>query len=148
MEIVNKKARMNYRIFERFEAGVELTGSEVKSIRAGQVSLESAHVAIGVGNGTLEVRLLGMHASPYLPSGSVTVDPSRTRRLLLRRNQILSLLEKTKARGLTLIPLRLYLKRGWIKVEVGLVRGKKKWEKREVLKRRDLGREVERAHTV
>lgn len=145
MDIVNKKARQNYQIIERFEAGIELIGPEVKSVRSGQVSLEGAHIHIGVGpSRTLEARVIGMHASPYLPSGTQGVDPTRLRRLLLHKDEILSLYEKTKAKRLTVVPLRLYLKRNLVKVEVGLVRGKRKWEKREDIKRRDVTREIER----
>lgn len=144
MQIVNKKAWLNYQIVETLEAGIELTGSEVKSIRDGKVSLDGAHVAIGVGRGTYEARLLGMHAAAYLPAGSGQIDPTRTRRLLLKKSEIIALSDKIHARGLTMIPLRIYQKRGWIKVELGLVRGKKKWEKREVLKKRDIDREAER----
>lgn len=144
MQILNKRARQNYRILETLEAGIELLGSEVKSIKDGQVSLEGAHIQIGVGSGTLEARLVGMHAAPYLPAGKLTMDPTRTRRLLLHKNEILRLWQKTQATQMTAIPLRLYTKRGLIKVEVGLVKGKKKWEKREALKKRDVRREVER----
>lgn len=144
MNIINKKARLNYRVFETFEAGIELTGAEVKSVKSGQVSLDGAHVVVGIGRGSVEAQLVGMHAAPYLPAGSAQINPTRSRRLLLHRDQIIHLWEKTHARGQTLVPLRLYLKGGWIKVEVGLVRGKKKWEKRETIKRRDAVREVER----
>lgn len=142
MQILNKKARLNYQIFEAFEAGIELLGAEVKSIKAGQVSLEGAHVQIGVGPRGPEARLIGMHAAPFLPAGKLSLDPTRTRRLLLHKPEILAIWEKTRAKGLTLVPLKLYTQKGWIKVEVGLVRGKKKWEKRESLKKRDLEREL------
>lgn len=146
MNIINKKARLNYRIFEILEAGIELLGSEVKSIKDGRVSLEGAHIQIGVGSGTLEARLVGMHAAPYLPAGRLEIDPTRTRRLLLHKNEILRLWQKTQATQMTAIPLRLYAKRGLIKVEVGLVKGKKKWEKREDLKRRDIKREIDKSY--
>lgn len=144
MEIINKKARLNYQILETFEAGIELLGFEVKSIREGKVSLEGAHVQVGVGSGALEARLVGMHAAPYLPSGKLEIDPTRTRKLLLHKSEIQKLWQETQAKQMTAIPLRLYTKRGLIKVEVGLVKGKKKWEKREVLKKKDLRREEQR----
>lgn len=144
MQILNKKARQNYQILESFEAGIGLLGFEVKSIKEGQVSLEGAHIQIGVGSGALEARLVGMHASPYLPAGKGEIDPTRTRKLLLHKNEILKLWQATQAKQMTLIPLRLYTKRGLIKVEVGLVKGKKKWEKREAIKKRDVRREMER----
>lgn len=144
MQILNRKVRQDYQILESFEAGIELFGPEVKSIRQGQVRLEGAHVQVGVGPHGPEARLIGMHAAPYVPAGTASIDPTRSRRLLLHRAQILSLWEETRSKSLTLVPLRLYAKRGWIKVEVGLVRGKKKWEKKETLKRRDIEREIRR----
>lgn len=146
MDIVNKKARQNYQILETLEAGIELVGPEVKSVRSGRVSLEGAHIHIGIGpSRTLEAHVIGMHAARYLPSGTQVIDATRFRRLLLHKNEILALYEKTKAKRLTVVPLRLYLKRNLVKVEVGLVRGKRKWEKREDIKQRDVAREIERA---
>ena len=144
MQILNKKARLNYQILETIEAGIELLGPEVKSIRSGQISLDGAHIQIGISHNGPEARLVGMHASPYLSAGKLHIDPTRVRRLLLHKHQILGLWDKTRGKGLTMIPLRIYEKKGWIKVEIGLVKGKKKWEKREDLKRRDIEREVER----
>lgn len=145
MNILNKKARFNYTILDTLESGVELFGPEVKSIRAGQVSLDGAHIIIGVGKHALEARLYGMHAASYLPAGKqLGIDPARPRRLLLHKDQIESLYSRAKSAGATLIPLRIYSKRGWIKVEVALVKGKKKWQKKEVLKNRDIKREVDR----
>lgn len=147
MEVRNKRAAQ-YRILETFEAGLELLGPEVKSIRTGRVSLDGAHVVVGVGNsGTLEAHLVGMHAAPYLPTGVSVIDPMRTRRLLLHRSEILALREKSHAMRTTIIPLRLYERRGLIKVSVGLARGKRRWEKREDLKKRDVEREIERDFT-
>ena len=144
MQIINKKARLNYQILETMEAGVELTGSEVKSIRAGQVSLDGAHVVIGFTDGTFAAKLIGMHTAGYMPAGSQQIDPTRTRKLLLHKTEILRLYEKGRAKGLAVIPLRIYDTRGWIKMEIGLVKGKKKWEKREVIKKRDVNRDVQR----
>ncbi|MBI2309512.1 SsrA-binding protein SmpB [Candidatus Collierbacteria bacterium] len=145
-QILNKKARLNYQIIETVEAGIELLGPEVKSIRSGQVSLDGAHIQIGVSHNGPEARLVGMHASPYLSAGKLQIDTTRVRRLLLHKQQILGLWDKTKGKGLTMIPIRIYEKNGWIKVEIGLVKGKKKWEKREDLKRRDIEREAERSY--
>jgi SsrA-binding protein len=146
MQILNKKARLNYQILETVEAGIELLGPEVKSIRSGQISLDGAHVQIGISRSGPETRLVGMHASPYLSSGKLAIDPLRVRRLLLHKNQIMGLWDKTKGKGLTMIPTRIYEKKGWIKVEIGLVKGKKKWEKRDDLKQRDIKREIERSY--
>lgn len=156
MQILNKRARLNYQILDTLEAGIELLGPEVKSIRTGQVSLDGAHIIIrsvpitgsrkSVVGSRLEASLLGMHTASYLPAGKQqTVDPTRPRRLLLHKDQIESLSSRSKSGGATLIPLRIYTKRGWIKIEIALVRGKKKWQKKEVLKNRDIRREMARA---
>lgn len=143
--IVNRRVGRDYTVIETIEAGIELLGAEVKSIREHQVRLEGAHVQIGVGQSrTLEARLVGMHAAPYLPSGNREMDPLRSRRLLLHKSEILRLSEKARATRLTTIPLKIYQKGGYIKVLIGLVRGKRKWEKREDLKKRDVKREIER----
>jgi len=101
---------------------------------------------IGINHNGPEARLVGMHASPYLSAGKLHIDPTRVRRLLLHKRQILGLWDKTRGKGLTMIPMRIYEKKGWIKVEIGLVKGKKKWEKREDLKRRDIEREIEKGY--
>ena len=145
-QILNKKARLNYQILETIEAGIELLGPEVKSIRSGQISLDGAHVQIGISHNGLEARLMGMHASPYLSSGKMQIDPLRARRLLLHKNQIMGIWDKTKGKGLTMIPTRIYEKKGWIKIEIGLVKGKKKWEKREDMKQRDIKRQIEKSY--
>ncbi len=153
--IFNKKARLNYRILETFEAGIALTGPEVKSIRDGKVSLDGAHVQFGIGSPrftvnhspftTLEAYLVGLHTAPYLPAGRSATDPARHKKLLLHRDEILSISSKARSQNSTVIPLRLYSKRGLIKVEIGLAKGKKKWERRDDLKRRDAEREIKRA---
>jgi len=155
MHIINKKARLNYRILETFEAGIVLTGPEVKSIRDGQVSLDGAHVQFGIGSPpptthnpqptTLEAYLVGLHTSPYLPAGQSATDPARPKKLLLHRNEILSISAKSRSQNSTVIPLRLYSKNGLIKVEIALAKGKKKWEKKDTLKRREAEREMKRA---
>ena len=145
MRILNKKARLNYRILETFEAGIALTGPEVKSIRDGKVSLDGAHVPFGVGVRTMEAKLVGLHTSPYLPAGQSATDPARPKKLLLHRDEILNISAKSRSQNSTVIPLRLYSKKGLIKVEIALAKGKKKWEKKETLKQRDINREIRKA---
>lgn len=139
--IVNKKAKLRYEIIETIEAGIELKGSEVKSVREGRVSIDEAFALIKNG----EVYLYNMHIAPYTKTGSAAMghDPVRPRRLLLHKREIKRLLGKTTQRGLTLIPLRLYFNsRGWLKVELALAKGKTKVDRREELKRRTLEREM------
>lgn len=136
----NKKARFNYEILEEYEAGVALTGPEVKSVRAGQISLKEA---FGTIRGS-EVYLTNAHISPYKPASTQNQEPTRSRKLLLSRSEIDSLIGKLQTKGLTLIPLKIYDKNGKIKVQLGLGRGKKKFDKREALKSRDQRREIER----
>ncbi len=139
--VTNRRAAHDYHIEERYEAGIELTGPEVKSIRAGRANLRGSYARIVNG----EVWLEGMHVSPYdQASTHVAYDPERPRRLLLHRREIRRLIGKVQERGYTLIPLRLYTKGRWIKVELGLARGKKQYDKREAIKRRDLEREMAR----
>lgn len=154
MNIINKKARLNYKILESFEAGISLTGPEVKSIRDGKVSLDGAHVQFGVGSPrfavndspftTIEAYLIGLHTSPYLPAGQSATDPARPKKLLLHRDEILNINAKSRSQNSTVIPLRLYSKKGLIKVEIALAKGKKKWEKRSDLKKKTIDREIRR----
>ncbi|RMH58355.1 MAG: SsrA-binding protein SmpB [Candidatus Hydrogenedentota bacterium] len=137
----NRIARHRYFILERITAGIALLGCEVKSIRAGRVQLRDAFVRISNG----EAFLLNCHISPYPNATVVRPDPTRTRKLLLRKSEIRRLEGKVQQKGLTLIPLKLFLKRGLIKVEVGLCRGKEAPDKREVLKKRAAEREMARA---
>lgn len=138
----NRKARFQYEILDTYEAGVELLGTEVKSIRAGQVNLRDGFATVRDG----EVWLQNVHISPSKNTSQFfNHDPRRTRKLLLHRDEIKRLIGKIEQKGLTLVPLKLYLKRGWIKVSLGLGRGKKLHDKRESLKRKQQGREVERA---
>ncbi len=137
----NKKAFYNYEILERFEAGIALTGNEVKAIKSGKISLKGSYVTLK----DEEVFLINCHISPYQPANAPPdYDPERTRKLLLKKKQIKYLIGKTKQKGLTLVPLRVYNKRGKIKIEVGLVKGKKKPDKREKIKKRDQEREIRR----
>lgn len=138
----NRQARFQYEILETYEAGIELTGTEVKSIRAGKANLRDGYVIIRNG----EAWLLNVHISPYQASGQYfNHEPRRTRKLLLHRREISKLIGQVEQKGLTLIPLKLYLKKGWIKVSIGLAKGKKLHDKRESLKRRQDQREMARA---
>ena len=137
----NKKALHEYQILETFEAGISLAGPEVKSIRAGKVSLAEAYARVERG----EVWLHDMHVSPYDPASRWNVDPLRARKLLLHAREIRKLIGSTEQKGLTLVPLELYLYRGYVKVTIALARGKKLHDKRESLKQKDIKREIQRA---
>ncbi len=129
----NKKARFDYQIVESFEAGVVLSGSEVKSVRAGSASLTGARV-IFKDDGAY---VLGMTVPKYKFDSSEEYDPLKTRKILLHKGEIVSLSTKMKSAGLTLVPVKLYNKGSLIKLEIALVRGKKKYEKRELIKKRE-----------
>ncbi len=138
----NRKARFDYEILETFEAGLVLTGTEVKSIREGRVSLKDAYVDVRNG----ELYLVNMYVAPYpMAAEMFQHDPERPRKLLLHRYEINRIIGKLSQRGLTAVPLKLYARGPWIKAEIALVRGKRKYEKRESIKRRELEREIERA---
>ncbi|MBE3595740.1 MAG: SsrA-binding protein SmpB [Hydrogenibacillus sp.] len=136
----NKKARHDYFIEETYEAGIVLTGTEVKSIRRGRVNLKDSYAHVKNG----EVFLLNMHVSPYEQGNRFNHDPLRTRKLLLHRHEINKLIGKTREEGYTLVPLSIYVKRGRVKVELALAKGKKQYDKREALKTKAVQREVER----
>ena len=137
----NKKALRDYEILERLEAGLELKGSEVKSIRAGNINLKDSFARIENG----EVLLYNVHISPYSQASYLNVEPARPRRLLLHRNQIRKITGRLTQRGLTLIPLRVYFNdRGFAKVELALCKGKKLYDKREDIKRRETELEMRR----
>jgi SsrA-binding protein len=138
---VNRQARHNYFIDEVYEAGLVLVGSEVKSLRDGKANLVDSYARIQKG----EAFLVNSHISPYPGASRFNHEPTRTRKLLLHQREIERLTGKTKERGLTLIPLKLYFKNGRAKVELGLARGKKLYDKRETLKRKMAEREVERS---
>jgi SsrA-binding protein len=138
---VNRRARHDYSIEETFEAGVVLTGSEVKSLRDGKANLKDSHVRIQ----NDEAWLWNAHISPYGPASQFSHEPTRSRKLLLHRREIERLDGKVKERGLALIPLRLYFKKGRVKVEVALGRGKKLHDKRAAVREREVEREMERA---
>ncbi len=137
----NRKARYNYSIEETLEAGLVLRGSEVKSLRAGRANLKDSY---GDVRGE-EVYLVGTHISPYDPASDTNHAPERDRKLLLHRREIQKLIGKVKERGLTLIPLKMYFKGGKAKVEIALAHGKRSYDKRETLKRKEAEREIERA---
>ena len=136
----NKKAFFNYSIEETYQAGISLWGSEVKSLRDGKVNLGDSYGDIKRG----EVFLVDAHVSPYPQANRLNHDPLRTRKLLLHKREIQRLIGKVQERGFTLIPLRLYFSNGKVKVELGLAKGKKLFDKRETLKRKTMEREMER----
>ncbi|NEP12212.1 MAG: SsrA-binding protein SmpB [Symploca sp. SIO2C1] len=138
----NRQARFRYEILETYEAGIELKGTEVKSIREGKLNLRDGYALIR----NSEAWLLNVHISPYLKSSDYfNHDPRRTRRLLLHKKEIRKLIGKVEQQGLTLVPLKMYLKRGLVKVVIGLAKGKKLHDKRETLKKRQDQRDMERA---
>lgn len=137
----NRKAFFEYHIEERFEAGIVLTGSEVKSLRDGQASLSDSYAIIK----NNEIFLLHAHIAPYSPASMFNHEPKRTRKLLLHSSEIFKLAGKIKEKGFTLIPLMLYFKRGKAKVELGLARGKRKYDKRAAIKTRETKRELSSA---
>lgn len=136
----NRKARHDYFIHETYEAGIALTGTEVKSLRQGKANLKDSFCRIEHG----ELLLLGVHISPYEQGNRFNHDPLRTRRLLMHKYEILKLFGKTKEKGYTLIPLNLYFKKGKVKVTVALVSGKKLYDKRQALAEKEAKRDIER----
>ena len=136
----NKKAYHDYFIDETYEAGIELHGTEVKSLRMGKCSIKEAFIRIEKG----EVFLYGMHVSPYEKGNIFNKDPLRIKKLLLHKYEINKLLGKIKEKGFTLVPTQVYFKEGKVKVEIGLARGKKLYDKREDLAKKDQKREAER----
>lgn len=137
----NKKAYHDYFVLEKFEAGIELFGTEVKSIREGRLNLKDAWCSIKDG----EIFVNGMHISPYEHGNIFNRDPMRVRRLLMHKREIMRLLGQTKQEGLTLIPLSVYFVRGRAKIEVGLCKGKKLYDKRETAAKKDAARNIERS---
>jgi SsrA-binding protein len=136
----NRKARHDYTILDTFEAGIALTGTEVKSLRAGRASLVDAFAQVQGG----EIYLHSVHIPEYAQGTWTNHEPRRTRKLLLHRIEIDRLIGKVKESGLTLVPLSLYFSDGWAKVEVGLARGKRSYDKRQDLAKRDAEREISR----
>ena len=139
----NRKARFNYEILEKYETGIELLGVEVKSIRSGRMSLEGAFVVVRGG----EVFLINSNIPPYQPNNtSKDYDPLRNKKLLLTKKEIATLAGSEKNKSLTIVPISVYNKGRKIKVEIALVKGKKKFDKRETLKKRDTDREIQREY--
>lgn len=137
----NRQARHNYEILDTLEAGMVLKGTEIKSIRNGKINLRDGYVSIRNG----EAYLQNVHISPFDQGNIFNHDPLRSRKLLLHKKQMDSLYGQVKADGVTLVPLRVYLKNGFAKVLIGVARGKKKYDKREALKQKDMKREIDRA---
>ena len=136
----NRRARHDYQILDTFEAGIALLGPEVKSLRNGKASLTDGYAVIRRG----EVFLTNVHVGPYEKAWRENADPRRERKLLLHRAEIARLRGKVAERGLTLVPLRLYFKGGRVKVELGVARGKRRYDKREAIRRREQEREMQR----
>ena len=137
---VNRRARFEYAVEETLEAGIVLTGTEIKSIRAGRANLAEAYARIEHG----EAWLIGAHIAPYEQGNRNNHEPTRTRKLLLHRDQIAELAGRTQAKGFTLVPLKLYIRDGMAKLEMGIARGRKAYDKRRVIAERDALRELQR----
>lgn len=138
---VNRRAYHDYFVDEKYEAGIALTGPEVKSLRSGRCNLRDGFVRIDGHEAWME----NVHISPYVQANLMNTEPMRPRKLLLHRKQIATLIGKVRQKGYTLVPLRVYFKRNHAKVEVGLCRGKRQYDKREAMAERDAKREIERA---
>lgn len=136
----NRKATHEYFIEEVYEAGIALTGAEIKSVRAGKMSLQEAYARVENG----EAWLVGSYIAPYEQAGYVKQEPRRPRKLLLHRDEIRELKRQAEEKGFTLVPLRVYLRRGQAKVAVAVGKGKKLWDKREAIAKRDADRDIER----
>jgi SsrA-binding protein len=136
----NRKATHDYSIEDRFEAGLALRGTEIKSIRAGQANLREGYVLLRRD----ELYLVNTHISPYDPAGRNSHDPLRERKLLMHRKEIVKIAQKLNERGYTLIPLKIYLKNGRAKIEIALARGKQQFDKRQAIAERDAARQIDR----
>ena len=140
MEILNRKARYDYELLDKFEAGIVLTGTEIKSIRKGSANLKDSY-AIVKNN---EVFLLNMHISAYEQGNQFNHDETRTRKLLLHKKEIRKINESISIKGLTLVPVKLYFKDGKAKIELAIARGKHTYDKKETIKQRDIEREMKK----
>ena len=138
MEILNRKAKYNYQIFESLEAGIVLTGTEIKSIREGKANIKDSYARIK----NDEIFLINMHISSYDNGNRFNHDETRERKLLLHKKEILKFRDKIKLEGYTIVPLKVYLKNGKVKVLIGLAKGKKNYDKREDIKKRDIERNI------
>jgi len=138
-KIINRRANYDYQLLEKFEAGIALTGAEVKSVKAGHMKLEEAFVQIRDN----EAWLVNAHIHPYAFADNRDYDSRRSRKLLLHKNELLKIAQQVAQHGLTIVPIACYNKHNRVKLEIALAKGKKKYEKREALKRKDIQREVE-----
>lgn len=138
MEIVNRKAKYNYQIFETIEAGIVLTGTEIKSLRLGKANIKDSYVRVK----NNEMYIINMHISSYENGNIFNHDETRERKLLLHKKEIFKFRDKIKLEGYTIIPLKVYLKNGRAKVLIGLAKGKKNYDKREDIKKRDIERNI------
>jgi SsrA-binding protein len=139
----NKKANFDYQLIENYEAGLVLLGHEVKAVRAGQVSLKGSFISIRTKNGRTELYLINCQISPYKSAGPLPgYNQHRERKLLLKRSEISHLLGKKQTEGLTLIPLKLYTNHSFLKLEFAVAKGKKKYDKRDAIKKRDVDRQI------
>ena len=138
MEIVNRKAKYNYQIFETIEAGIVLTGTEIKSLKMGKANIKDSYARIK----NNEIFLINMHISSYENGNIFNHDETRERKLLLHKKEILKFRDKIKLEGYTIVPLKVYLKNGRAKVLIGLAKGKKNYDKREDIKKRDIERNI------
>ena len=136
----NRKARFEYQLLETFEAGLVLKGTEIKSVRRGQISLQEAYVRTD----GKQAWLVGAHIAPYEHASAFQHDPDREKKLLLNKREIRELYDAVRIKGLTILPVRVYLKGGRAKVEIAIAKGKKKYDKREAIKKRDIEREESR----
>ena len=137
----NRKAFHDYYIDEKFECGIALSGTEVKSLRAGKVNLKDSYVTVKEG----EMWLIGVHISPYEMGNRFNLDPMRTRKLLMHKREIIRLFSKIKQDGVTIVPTKCYFKDGRVKFEIGLARGKKDYDKRDVMAKKQAQRDIDRA---
>ncbi len=140
MEILNKKAKFDYLIYDTLEAGIVLTGTEIKSIRNGSCNLKDSYILIK----NNEAFILNMHISNYDKGSIFNTEETRTRKLLLHKNEILKLKDKISIKGYTIVPLKLYFKYGIAKIEIGVAKGKHTYDKKESIKERDIKRETDK----
>lgn len=144
MEILNRRARYDYEITETYEAGIVLTGTEIKSIRQGKANLKDSYAIIR----KEEIFLLNTHISSYEKGNIFNHEENRTRKLLLHKKEIKKIANKIELEGYTLIPLKIYFKQGRAKVEIGVAKGKKNYDKRETIKKRDIEREMQKNYKL
>lgn len=142
MEINNRKAKYDYEIFDTYEAGIVLTGTEIKSIRNGNANLKDCYAVVKNG----EVFLLNMHISHYEQGNIFNHDETRTRKLLLHKKEILKIRDKIEISGMTLVPIKLYFKKNKVKILLGVAKGKKNYDKRETIKQRDIERDLRKQY--